>query len=108
MACTKADLADYLSDFGGNNPMDAIACPFVQGTPITMATFSIFFFGAIGLSLTAKTRHPSPVIVASMLSAGVVATSVPGIGAKLMALALVFGIAGAGLIIYKRAASTTL
>jgi hypothetical protein len=108
MACDKGSLVDYLGDFGGTNPLDAVACPFVQGTPISMAVFSVFVFGAVGLSLTAKTRHPSPVIVTSLISAAVVAAAVPGIGAKLLALALVFGIAGAGLVIYKRAASTSL
>lgn len=108
MSCTKDTLAGYLADLSGNNPLDAVACPFVQGTPLSMAVFSLFIFGAIGLSLSIRARHPSPVIVTSILSAGVVATAVPGVGAKLLAIALFFGIAAAALVVYKRASNSGL
>jgi len=69
-------------------------------------TFMLFVVGFLGLGLTVRTRHPGPVLVAGMLSAGVLAAGLPGAAAKIFALVLFIGFAAAGLYIYQRAQSS--
>jgi len=61
------------------------------------------FVGVLGLSVGIRTRHPGPILIAGMLSAGVFAANVPGIVAKIMALVIFLGFSTAGLYIYQRA-----
>lgn len=108
MACNRGNLTDYLGNFTGQDPLKAAYCPFVQdqGAGLGMPVFALFFFGFIGIGLSLRTQHPGPVIIAGMLSAGVVALSVPGIASKMLALAIFVFIAAAGLYLYQRAQSS--
>lgn len=105
MACDADALIDYLADFGGQRPIDAILCPFAgpNGADMGLVVVGLLFIGGMGMALTIKNRHPGPILVAGMLSAGLFATALPGGAAKIFALVLVMGIAGVGLILYKRA-----
>jgi hypothetical protein len=95
--------ADALGDFTGSAPIDAITCTYSADWGLGMGpTFAMFVFGFMGLALTVRTRHPGPITVAGMLSAGVVAASIPGIAAKILALVLFVAFAGAGLFVYQR------
>lgn len=105
MACDKTHLYEYLSDFTGTRPLEAVYCAFSSdaGAGMGFTTFSLFFFGAMGLGLTIRTQHPGPILVAGILSAGVVAARVPSQGAKIMALVVFFGIVAIALLMYRSA-----
>lgn len=107
MACTRAKLIHYLDNFTGQDPIDAVICPFVQssggGAGMGLEVFSLFVIGSMGLALTIRAQHPGPILIAAILSAGLFATSLPGIALKIAALVLFFGIAGIGMILYRRA-----
>lgn len=108
MACDRPELHDYLANFTGMDPIEAVRCPFVQdaGAGLGLPLFSLFFFGMVGLGLSIRVQHPGPVVVAMMLSAALVAGTLPGIAAKVLALVLFFAIAAVGMIIYSRAKRT--
>lgn len=103
--CDRSGLLDYLTNFTGDDPVKAATCPFVQdaGAGMGLAVFSLLFFGGIGLALSIRVRHPGPVLVSFMLTGGVVALSVPGRAVQMLALVLLFGIAGLGIYLYQRA-----
>lgn len=105
MACDREELIDYLGNFTGQDPINAVVCPFTQdaGAGMGLPLFGLFFFSMLGLGLTIRTQHPGPIVVAGMLSAGLVAASIPGIGANIMALVFVFAIGALGLYIYQKA-----
>lgn len=90
------------------NKINAIVCAFTSdmGTGMGMAVFMLLFIGPLGLAFSARVQHPGPILVVGIFSAGLIATSLPGIMAKLFALVLFFGIAAVGLIIYQRAQNT--
>jgi uncharacterized membrane protein len=104
-ACTQYDAAwKYLADFSGRSALDAIGCAFSADWGLGMGpTFMLFVFGFLGLALTVRTRHPGPVVVAAMLSAGTIAASIPGIAVKVMAFVIFIGFAAAAFFIYQRA-----
>lgn len=108
--CEADSLAVYLTRFEGLDPVRAIYCPFVQdaGAGMGLTTFSLFLFGSIGLALTIRTQHPGPIVVAGMLSAAVVAPTLPSQGARIMAIVLFFAISALGFYIYRRANSSGL
>lgn len=110
MACSDySSLTDILHKFDqGRAPMDAVICPFTSdmGAGLGMAVFALFVFGALGLALAVRTKHPGPIVVAGMLSAGVVAGQLPAGAVQVMALVLFFGIAVLGLYLYQRAQSS--
>jgi len=100
----------YLSDlWSGENPLEAIYCPFVQdaGAGMGMTVFALIVFGGIGLAMTARIQHPGPILVAGMLSAAFVASSIPGQAATIMFLVFVFGITAIGLYLYRQARGAT-
>lgn len=101
-----SSLADILLD--APNKINAIVCAYSSdmGTGMGMAVFMLLFFAPLSLAFSARVQHPGPILVVGILSAGLVANSLPGIAAKLFAIVLFFGIAGVGLIIYKRAQTT--
>jgi len=103
--CDRPELVDYATNFTGMDPVKIGACPFAQdaGAGMGLAMFSMFVFGLIGIGLTVRTQHPAPIMIAGMLSIGVVAASVSGQAAQIAALVLVFGIAALGLYLYARA-----
>jgi uncharacterized membrane protein YczE len=105
MACSDHNsTVDALRDFSGEAPIDAVTCTFSADYGLGMGpTFMLFFVGFLGLGLTIRTRHPGPVTVAGMLSAGVFAASIPGIAAKIFAFVLFIAFSAAGLMIYQRA-----
>lgn len=107
MACERAELTDYLKNFTGSDPIDAVACAYAQdsGAGMGMPLFAMFLFSFMGLALTVRVQHPAPILVAAMLSAGLFAALVPGIIAKIAAIVLFFGITALGLYIYNRARS---
>lgn len=106
--CGQPELVDYYTDFSGQNPIKAVACPFIQSEGIGMGIvmFSMFFFGFIGLSLSYRVQHPGPLLVAGILTAGVVTLSLPGIMLKILAVVLFFGLAMLGMYLYQRAQGT--
>jgi hypothetical protein len=106
--CDRPELTDYLTNFTGQDPVKSAACPFVQdaGAGMGLTVFSLFFFGAIGLSLTARAQHPGPIVVAMMLTGGVATFALPGIAAKIAMLVLLFAISGLGVYLYARAQSS--
>lgn len=101
MSCTKDNLWQYLADFGGQNPIDAVVCPFAQGTGMGVPLFALVLFGSMGMGLSIRNQHPAPLLVAGILSAGVFASSMAGAGAQMFALVLFFGIASAAFILYR-------
>jgi hypothetical protein len=104
MACSDySSVGDALRDFGGQAPIDAITCVYSADWGLGMgATFMMFVFSFLGLALTIRNRHPGPILVAGMLSAGLVAASLPGIVAKIFAFVVFVGFSAAGLFIYQR------
>lgn len=99
--------ADALGNFTASAPLDAITCSYSADWGLGMGgTFMLFVVGFMGLGLTIRTRHPGPVLVAGMLSAGLFAASIPGIAAKIFALVLFAGISAAGLYVYQRMQSS--
>lgn len=105
MACSRSSLHEYLSNFSGSDPIDAVVCPFTQeaGAGMGLPLFSLIVISSLGLGLTVRTQHPGPIMVCGILSAGLFATSLPGIGAKIFALVMFFGISAVGLYIYQQA-----
>lgn len=108
MACDADSLAAYLKDFSGQNPIDAIICPFAgpNGAGMGMGVFALIVIAGMGLALTVRTQHPGPIMVAGILSAGLFATALPGAAANIFALVMFFGLAGVALYIYTRARAT--
>lgn len=107
MACSRGNITDYLANFTGQDPIDAVICPFVQsgggGAGMGMGVFALFFVGFLGVGLTIRTQHPGPLLIALMLSAGLFAASLPGVVLKIGALVLLVGIAAMSLFLYQRA-----
>lgn len=105
MACDRSSLHEYLANFAGRDPLDAVICPYTQdaGAGMGMPVFALFVIGFLGLGLTVRTQHPGPILVCGILSAGLFAASIPGIAAKIFALVLFFGISALGLYLYQQA-----
>lgn len=110
MACSDYNsMTEIVRNFeSGQAPLDAVICPFAAdyGVGMGLGVFSLFVFGALGLALTVRTRHPGPIVVAGMLSAGVVAAQLPAGAAQILTLVLFFGISVLGLYLYQRAQSS--
>lgn len=102
--CQQYDgLLEPLTNF--SQATDIAICPFISdaGAGLGLPLFGLFVFGFVGLGLTVRVQHPGPLVVAGILSSGLVASSIPGVGAKILALVLFFGISGLGLYLYRRA-----
>lgn len=110
MPCSRPELIDYLANFTGQDPINAVVCPFAQssgnGAGMGLGAFSLFVIGFLGLGLAIRTQHPGPILVAGVLSGGLFAMSLPGIALKIFALVIFFGIAGIGLYLYQTAQSS--
>lgn len=109
MACEDySNISDPLSNLSGNAPIDAVTCPYVAdyGAGMGMTVFALFVFGGLGLALTVRSQHPGPLIVVSILGAGLLTPTLPGVAAKILALVLFFALAGVGLIIYQKMQSS--
>lgn len=108
MACTSSSLLDYLRDFSGRDPLDAVVCPYTQdaGAGMPLAVLSLFVFGFLGLALTVRVQHPGPIAVAGILSAGVVASTLPGIAAKMLAVVILFILTAGAMYLYSRLGSS--
>lgn len=106
--CNRPQLVDYLTNFTGQDPVKSVTCAFAQdaGAGMGLTVFSLFFFGGIGLALTARAQHPGPLVVAMMLTGGVVTFSLPGIAAKVAMLVMLFAISALGIYLYARAQSS--
>lgn len=109
MSCNRPQLIDYLSNFTGQDPINAVVCPFAQsgggGAGMGLPVFALFVVGMLGIGLSIRAQHPGPVVVAGMLSAGLFAASLPGIALKIFALVMFFGIAAVGLYLYQQSQS---
>jgi len=106
MVCQEYDsLLDYLRSFEGTDPLGAVACPFINqsGAGMPVAAFSVFVFGFIGLALSIRAQHPSPLLIAMLLSGSTIAATIPGIAAKIIALVILFILTGAAMYLYQRA-----
>lgn len=108
MGCTKDNLWGYLADFGGQNPIDAVVCPFAgpNGAGIGVPVFALLFIGVLGMALAVRTQHPAPLLVAGMLSAGLFATALPPGATVIFAIVLLFGIIAGGVFLYQRFRTT--
>lgn len=108
MGCTKNNLWGYLSDFSGQNPLDAVICPFAgpNGAGIGVGVFALLFVGVLGLALAVRVQHPAPLLVAGMLSAGLFATTLPPGAAVIFSIVLLFGIIAGGIVLYQRFRTT--
>lgn len=106
--CDRPEIVDYWTNMTGADPVKGIACPFIQsgGADMGIIMFSMFFFGFIGLSLSYRVQHPGPLLVAGILTAGIVTLALPGIMLKILAVVLFFGLAMMGMYLYQRAQST--
>ena len=104
MTCTNYNnLYDILVNF--DNLFDVVRCPFTSdmGAGLGVPVFGLLFFGMIGIALTIRTQHPGPVVVAGILTAGLVTASLPGQGAQVLAVILFLSIAAMGFYLYQRA-----
>ena len=108
MSCSDYNsVTDALRDFSGQAPFDAITCAFSADYGAGMGvTFLMFVIGFMGLALAVRTRRPGPVVIAGMLSAGVVASSLPGIFVKIFALVIFAMFSAGGMFLYQRAQSS--
>lgn len=107
MSCNRPELIDYLGNFTGQDPINAVVCPFAQDAGAGMGTgvFALFVLGMLGLGLSIRAQHPGPIMVAGILSAGLFAASLPGIALQIFALVMFFGIAAVGLYLYQQSQS---
>lgn len=103
--CNEADLIDYLREFLGQDPVKAVTCAYSSdaGLGVGFTVFSLVLVGGLGMALTIRVQHPAPLLVVAIVAGGFFAASLPGIGAKILAILVFFGIAGAGLYIYQQA-----
>lgn len=106
--CDQPSLADYLNwALGPDMPVKSVVCPFVQGgAGVPGPVLSLVVFGAVGLAMSYRIRHPGPIVVAGVLTGGVAAASAPGGGMALFALAMFAGLSALGLYLYARAQSS--
>jgi len=106
--CGQPTVIDYFNfSTSPQAPIKAAVCPFVQGgAGMPFTVFSMFFFGVVGLALANRIQHPSPLIVAAMLTTGVAALSIPGAAANIFAIVLFMTISGLGIWLYSRANSS--
>jgi len=103
--CGQDRLIDYFNfSTSPEAPVKAVACPFMQGGAGVPATVvSLFVFGAVGLALTYRVRHPAPIVVAFMLTGGVAAVTAPAEGINILAAVVFVAIAAMGMYLYTRA-----
>lgn len=98
---------EYLADFSGQTFLDGIKCAYAADWGLGMGPlFMLFVFSFLGMALSVRTRHPGPVVIAGLLSAGVIAAAIPGVGVRIMAIVLFVAISAAALYIYQRAQSS--
>lgn len=107
MPCNRPGLTDYLTNFTGQDPINAVACPFAQeagnGLGLGLPVFATFLFGVIGLGLTVRTQHPGPLLVAGILSIGAISSSIVGDAAGIIALVFVMILAAMIIYVYQNA-----
>jgi len=108
MPCNKSEGWGYLADFTGRNPLDAVICPFAGGNGAGLGEplVVLLLVSFMGLGLSIRAQHPGPILVVGILSAGLVATSMAGIGAQLFAIVLFFGTAAVAFLLYQRASTS--
>jgi hypothetical protein len=106
--CGQPELMDYFNwSIASNAPEKMVACPFLDGgSGMPAAVLALFVFGAVGLALTYRVRHPGPIVVAFILTGGVAAIASPAPSINILAIVLFVGIAGAGLYLYQRSKNT--
>lgn len=106
MACSDYNqLREILQETEGAWPIDAVWCTFASdlGAGIGSAVFALAVLGPLGLGIAIRNNHPAPLIVVSILSAGLFASALPGMAAKVLAVVLFLAISAIGLIIWQRA-----
>jgi len=103
--CTADNLTFYLSNFSGQDPIRAVQCPFTQeaGAGMPVEVFGLFLFGMFGIALSIRSKHPGPILVVGLLTAGAFVTvALPGLAARVLAIVVFATIVGAGLYLYQR------
>jgi len=103
--CNRAQLEHYLTNMSGQDPVKAVACPFIQdeGLGMGIIMFSMFFFGFIGMGLSYRVQHPGPLLVAGILTAGVVTLTIPSVLSTILTIVIFFGLSMLGIYLYQRA-----
>lgn len=106
--CGQPTLVDYLNfSTSPEAPFKAAVCAFTQGgAGVPPVMFSLFVFGGLGMALAYRVRHPSPLIVAAMLTAGIAVINTPASAVNIFALVLFAGISIGGLYLLARAQSS--
>lgn len=105
--CGQDKLIDYFNfSTSAEAPVKLVSCAFTQGGGVPASVLSLFVFGAIGLALTYRVRHPAPILVSFMLTGGVAATTAPGEGINILAAVFFFGLAAMGMYLYAKASRT--
>lgn len=106
MACNRPELADYMTNFTGLDPVNAVVCPFAQssgaGLGLGVPMVTLLVLGPLGLALTVRSQNPAPLIVAGILSMAVIGASIPGQAGQVAAIVLLFTIIAIGFILYRR------
>jgi len=103
--CGQDKLIDYLNfSTSPEAPVKAVSCTFTQGGGgMPAPVVSLFVFGAIGLALTYRVRHPAPILVSFMLTGGVAALSAPGEAINILAAVFFVGLSALGMYLYAKA-----
>lgn len=105
--CNKTTaVIDYIKNWSEPQaPVKAVTCAYTSdpGAGMGLEMFSLFVFGAIGLGITIRTRHPAPLLVTAILTASVITLSAPGDGVQILGLTLFFGLTALWFYLYSRA-----
>jgi hypothetical protein len=107
MACDYSSLPDYLKDFAGLRPIEAIICPFSQsaggGLGLGLLVVSLVILAPLMLGLSIRVQNPGPLVVVMVLLAGTFAATLPGPAVQIGAIVLFFAIIFVGFVMYRKA-----
>jgi hypothetical protein len=107
MACNYNSLPEYLKDFAGLRPVEAVICPFAQtaggGLGLGLLVVSLVVLAPLMLGLSIRVQNPGPIVVVMVLLAGTFAATLPGPAVQIGATVLFFGLIFVGFVMYRKA-----